>query len=196
MATLKHKNTSAGGSALANTSGTLAKVFPMSNNERWTPSPKNWKQVYALEDSTLFHELNYKEYKVFSMIRHHGHNPKHNRNAQLNPRGSCWLDQRQLGDACNMSERSIRDAIRGLERKQKLRVHRTPGRNQYHKWDCTCLRCDRQRMKNGEHIGERGVQICHVCTKIIPDPTQTHISHKPKDTCSCYTKPPRSFPCI
>ncbi len=158
----------------------------MSNDEKWAPSPKNWKQVHALEDSQLFHQLDYKEYRVFSMIRHHGHNPTHNRNAQLNPRGSCWLDQRQLSDACNMSERSVRDAIRGLERKQKLRVHRTPGRNQYHTWDCTCSRCDRQRIKNAEHIGKRGVQICEVCTKVISDPTQTHVSYKPNDLCKCF----------
>ena len=141
--------------------------------------------IYALEDSNLFHILSYKEYKVYSMIRHHAYRPKRNKAPQLNPYGSCWLSQEQLADACGLSERSVRDAIKGLKKHKLIRVHRTPGRNQYHQYDCTCSRCDRQRMTQNEAPKARAIKICVVCGKIMHDKTQTHINIEPDDKCLC-----------
>lgn len=151
----------------------------------WKPKANNWKPVYALEDSKLFHILSYKEYKVYRMIQHHAYRPKKNKAPQLNPFGSCWLSQDQLSSSCDMSERSVRDAIRGLEKKKLLRVHRTPGRNQYHQYDCTCTRCDRQRLKSNESPKQRAIKICVICNKVIQDKTQTHVNIEPGDICQC-----------
>ena len=50
----------------------------------------------------------------------------------LNKDGWCWPSMKTLCDFTHLGRTSINKAVRGLEKKQLIRVKRTPGNNRYY----------------------------------------------------------------